>query len=132
MIRGQVLGAAGVMPTEEIFAALLRVQDSLPPTSVPPSIKVSALVITRWSSKPSGKGASFGKSRNSFPPCKYCGKISHPAKKCWKEFGKPEWMLAATGGKPRSSPLILVAPAPVAPPFGNFQVAVSLTELAYL
>ena len=30
MIRGQVLGGSRVLPTEEIFAAALRVQDSLP------------------------------------------------------------------------------------------------------
>ena len=82
MIRGQVLGGAQVMPTEEIFVAALRVQDSLPPSSVPPSTKVSTLVVTRESSKPSGKGATSGKSRNSFPSCKYCGKMSHPAEKC--------------------------------------------------
>ena len=47
MIRGQVLGGARVMPTEEIFAAALRVQDSLSPSSVPPSTEVSVLVVTR-------------------------------------------------------------------------------------
>ena len=87
------------MPTEEIFAAALRVQDSLPQSSVPPSTEVSALVVTRGSSKPSRKGAMSGKSRNSFPPCKYYGKMSHPAEKCWKEFGKPGWVLTAVGGK---------------------------------
>ena len=46
MIRGQVLGGARVMPTEEIFAAALWVQDSLPQSSVPPSTEVSALVVT--------------------------------------------------------------------------------------
>ena len=107
------------MPTEEIFAVALRVQDSLPLSSVPPT-EVSALVITGGSSKPSGKGAASGKSWNSFPPCKYCGKMSHPAEKCWKEFGKPRWVLAVAGGKSGSAPLILVAPAPTAPPSGNF------------
>ena len=83
MIRGQVLGGTRVMPTEEIFAAALRVQDILSLSSVPPSIEVSALVVTGGGSlKPSGKGAASGKSRNSFPPCKYCGKMSHPAEKC--------------------------------------------------
>ena len=82
MIRGQVLGGARVMPTEEIFAAALWVQDSLPQSSVPPSTEVSALVVTGGSSKPSRKGAVSGKSWNSFPPCKYCGKMLHLAKKC--------------------------------------------------
>ena len=37
MIRGQLLGGSRVLPTEEIFAAALRVQDSLP-TSIPRSL----------------------------------------------------------------------------------------------
>ena len=82
MISGQVLGGARVMPIEEIFAAALRVQDSLPLSLVHPSTEVFALVVTRGSSKPSRKAASSRKSRNSFPPCKYCGKMSHPAEKC--------------------------------------------------
>ena len=101
MIRGQVLGGARVMPTEEIFAAALRVQESPSSSSVPPSTKVSVLVVTGGgggSSKPSGKGVASGKSQNSFPPWKYCGKMSHPTEKCWKEFRNPGWVLAVAGG----------------------------------
>ena len=57
------------------------VQESLPPSSVPPSTEVSTLAATWGSSKPSKKGAPSSKSRNSFPPCKYCGKMSHPTGK---------------------------------------------------
>ena len=46
----------------------------------------------------SGKSTSSGKTQNSYPPCKYCGKPTHPSEKCWKEFGKPAWALAASGG----------------------------------
>ena len=45
MICGQVLGGARVMPTEEIFAAALRVQDSLSQSLIPPSTEVFALVV---------------------------------------------------------------------------------------
>ena len=139
MIRGQVLGGARVMTVEEIFAAALRVQDSLPPSSISPTSEVSALVVSGGPSKASGKGSSSGKPRNSFPPCKYCGKTSHPAEKCWKEFGKPAWVLAATGRKQFSTstsahtpsvPTSVVSLASVPP--GSLQIAVSPSELAYL
>ena len=90
------------------------------------------------SSKPFGKGATSGKSRNFFPPWKYCRKMSHPDKKCWKEFGKPGWVLLAAGVKSRSAPLnvfaplIPVAPATAATPSDNFKTTVSPAELSYL
>ena len=64
--------------------------------------------------------------------------MSHPTEKCWKEFGKPGWVLVAAGMKLRSAPLnvfaplIPVAPATAATPSDNFKTAVSPTELAYL
>ena len=57
--------------------------------------------------------------------------MSHPAEKCWKEFGKPGWVLTAAGGKSGSAP-VAPAPTPTAPPSSNFQIAVSPAELAYL
>ena len=68
------------MPTEEIFVAALRVQDSLPSSSVPPSTKVSALVVTRESSKPSGKRAASGKSRNPSLHASILGRCHIPLK----------------------------------------------------
>ena len=139
MIRGQVLGGTRVMTIEEIFAAALWVQDSLPPSSVPPTSEVSALVVLGGPSTASGQGSSSGKPRNSFPPCKYCGKTSHPAEKCWKEFGKPAWVLAATGGKQLFAsigahtpcvPTSVVSPASVPP--GSIHIVISPSELAYL
>ena len=34
------------------------------------------------------------KGKQIFMPCTYCGKTTHPSKKCWKEFGKPGWAQA--------------------------------------
>ena len=103
MIRGQVLGGSRVLPTEEIFAAALRVQDSLPSSQTMQPTETSALIVSAGAHRASGKGASSGKNRTSYPPCKYCGKTSHPAEKCWKEFGKPAWAMAASGGKASST-----------------------------
>ena len=85
MIRGQVLGGSCVMPIEEIFSADLRVHDSVPPLLVSSSANISALVASgglRGPMKPSEKGNVQGKSCNSFPPCKYCRKMSHLPEKC--------------------------------------------------
>ena len=120
------------MPTAEIFAPALWVQGSLPPSLVPPSAEVYALVVTGGSSKPSRKGEESRKSKKSFHLCKYCGKMSHLAEKCWKKLGKPGWVLAVAGGKSGSAPLISVALASAAPPFGNFHIVVSPAKLAYL
>ena len=98
MIRGQVLGGSRVMTIDEIFSIAIRAHDSVPPSSISPLVDASALVVSGGSGGPpksAGKGASMGKLCNSFPPCKYCGKMSHQADKCWKEFGKPAWVLAA-------------------------------------
>ena len=84
MIRGQLLGGSRVMPIDEIFSATIRVHDSVPPSSISSSVDASALVVYEGSGGPPkfvGKGASMGRLRNSFPPCKYYGKMSHQAKK---------------------------------------------------
>ena len=47
MIRGQVLGGSRVLPTEEIFAAALRVQDSLPTSQTSQPVETSALIALR-------------------------------------------------------------------------------------
>ena len=103
MIRGQVLGGSRVLPTEEIFAAALRVQDSLPTSHSSQPVETSALIASGGAPRASGKSTSSGKTRNSYPSCKYCGKPTHPLEKCWKEFGKPAWALAASGGKASST-----------------------------
>ena len=46
MIRGQVLGGSRVLPTEEIFAAALRVQDSLPTSQSSQPVETSALIAS--------------------------------------------------------------------------------------
>ena len=46
MIRGQVLGGSRVLPTEEIFAAALRVQDSMPTSQSSQPLETSALIAS--------------------------------------------------------------------------------------
>ena len=98
MIRGQVLARSCVMPIEEIFSAALWVHDNVPTSLVSPSTDISALATFRGPPKPLGNGNLQGKSHNSFSPCKYYGKMSLSAEKCWKEFGKLAWVLAAYRG----------------------------------
>ena len=48
-------------------------------------------------------GRPTAKGKQIFPPCTYCGKTTHDSKKCWKEFGKPEWaqaMFSSTTASP--------------------------------
>ncbi|XP_078433700.1 uncharacterized protein LOC144704992 [Wolffia australiana] len=132
MIRGQVLGGSRVLPTEEIFAAALRVQDSLPSSQSSQPIETSALTASGGASRASGKGASSGRTRTSYPPCKYCGKTSHPSEKCWKEFGKPAWAMAVSGGKafPTSSTADGSSTTPLAS--GTVSLTLSPSELAYI
>ena len=99
MIRGQVLGGSRVLPTEEIFAAALRVQDNLPASQSSQPTETSALIASGGAPRASGKSAPSGRTRNSYPSCKYCGKTTHPSEKCWKEFGKPAWAVATARGK---------------------------------
>ena len=49
MIRGQVLGGSRVLPTEEIFAAALRVQDSLPASQSSQPTETSVLIDVSFS-----------------------------------------------------------------------------------
>ena len=86
MIRGQVLGGSRVLPTEEIFAVALRVQDSLATSQTSQPVETSALIASGGAPRASGKSTSSGKTRTSYPPCKYCGKPTHPSEKCWKEL----------------------------------------------
>ncbi|XP_078447196.1 uncharacterized protein LOC144716056 [Wolffia australiana] len=133
MIRGQVLGGPRVLPTEEIFAAALRVQDNLPPSLTAQPSEISPLIASGGAPKASGKGATSRKTRNSYPPCKYCVKQSHPSEKCWKEFGKPSWALAATGGK--ASPTSSSAggsSSTTSSAAGTVSLALSPSELAYI
>ena len=134
MIRGQVLGGSRVLPTEEIFAAALRVQDSLPSSQSSQSVETSALMASGGAPRVSGKSTSSGKTRNSYPPCKYCGKPTHPSEKCWKEFGKPAWALAASGGKPSSTPSQVEGSSSTTIPSaaGAVSLALSPSELAYI
>ena len=64
-----------------------------------------------------------GCRHNLFPPCSHCGKQNHPAKKCWKQFGKPSTTQA-----------VLTPPAPfsLAPPnIPAPQYDVTLTSVEY-
>ena len=136
MIHGQVLAGSRVMPIDKIFSAAIQVHDSVPPSLISSSADASALVVSGGSGgppKPDGKGASMGKSRNSFPPCKYCGKMSHQVEKCWKELGKPAWVLAAYRGKTPSVTLSTsTASMPAVPVRSDYQISVSFAKLAYL
>jgi hypothetical protein len=38
-----------------------------------------------------GRGGSFNKSKNKFPPCQLCGRTNHPVFKCYKRFD-PNYM----------------------------------------
>ena len=71
MIRGQVLGGSRVLPTEEIFAAALRVQDSLPTYQSSQPVETSTLIASGGAPRASGKSTPSEKTRNSYPPCKY-------------------------------------------------------------
>ena len=136
MIRGHVLDESRVMPIDESFSAAIWVHDSLPPSSISSSVDASALVVFGGSGGPpkfAGKGASMGKLCNSFPPCKYCGKMSHQAEKCWKEFGKPAWVLAAYWGKTTSATSSTSsASMTTAPIRSDYHISISSAELAYL
>ena len=133
MIRGQVLGGSRVLPTEEIFAAALRVQDSFSDSQSSQPIETSALITSGGAPRASGKSAPSGRTRTSYPSCKYCGKTTHPSEKCWKEFGKPAWAMAAAGGKTSAT----MSPAdgsssttPLAA--GTVSLTLSPSELAYI
>ena len=131
MIRGQVLGGSRVLHTEEIFAAALRVQDSLPTSQSPQLLDTSALIMSGGTPR---RSTPFGKTRNSYPPCKYCGKTTHPSEKCWKEFGKPAWAMAASGGK-TSSPQSTAdgsSSSTIPSASGTVSLALSPSELAYI
>ena len=132
MIRGQVLGGSRVLPTKEIFAGALRVQDSLAQSSQP--VKTSALIASGGAPRASGKSTSSGKTRTSYPPCKYCGKPTHPSEKCWKEFGKAAWALAASGGRASSTTSPAEGSSSTTTPSaaGTVSLALSLSELAYI
>ena len=67
MIRGQVLGGSRVLPTEEIFAAALRVQDSLPTSQSSQPIETSAIIASGGAPR---RSTPSGKTRTSYPPCK--------------------------------------------------------------
>ena len=134
MIRGQVLGGSRVLPTEEIFAAALRVQDSLPTSQTSQPVETSALIASGGAPRASGKSTSSGKTRTSYPPCKYCGKSTHPSEKCWKEFGKPAWALAASGGRASSTTSPTEGSSSTTAPSaaGTVSLALSPSELAYI
>ena len=129
-----MLGGSRVLPTKEIFAAALRVQDSLPTSHSSQPVETSALIASGGAPRASGKSTPSGKTRNSYPPCKYCGKPTHPSDKCWKEFGKPAWALAASGGKaslttsPAEGSSSTTTPSAV----GAVSLALSPSELAYI
>ena len=129
-----MLGGSRVLPTEEIFAAALRVQDSLPTSQTSQPVKTSALIASSGAPRASGKSTSSGKTRTSYPPCKYCGKPTHPSDKCWKEFGKPAWALAASGGRASSTTSPPEGSSSTTTPSaaGTVSLALSPSELAYI
>ena len=130
MIRGQVLGGSRILPTEEIFAAVLRVQDSLPTSQSSQPIETSALIASGGAPR---RSTPSGKTRTSFPPCKYCGKTTHPSKKCWKEFRKPAWAMAASGGTTSSTMSTADGSSLTTPSAsGTVSLALSPSELAYI
>ena len=133
MIRGQVFGGSRVLPIEEIFAAALRVQDSLPTSQSSQPVETSALIASGGALRASGKSTPSGKTWTSYPPCKYCGKPTHPSEKCWKEFGKPAWALAASGGKASSTTSTADGSSSTTPSAaGTVSLALSPSELAYI
>ena len=130
MIRGQVLGGSRVLPTEEIFAAALQVQDSLPTSQSSQPLETSALIASGGAPR---RSTPSGKTRNSYPPCKYCGKTSHPSEKCWKEFGKPAGAMAASRGKTSSTLSTADGSSSTTPSAsGTVNLALSPSELAYI
>ena len=130
MIRGQVLGGSRVLPTEEIFAAALRVQDNLPTSQSSQPLETSALIGSGGAPR---RSTHSGKTRNSYPPCRYCGKTSHPSEKCWKEFGKPAWAMGASGGKTSSTLSTADGSSSTTPSAsGTVSLALSPSELAYI
>ena len=130
MIRGQVLGGSRVLPTKEIFAAALRVQDSLPTSQSSQPLETSALIASGGAPR---RSTPSGKTQNSYPPCKYCGKTTHPSEKCWKEFGKPAWAMAASGGKTSSTLSTVDGSSSTTPSAsGTVSLALSPSELAYI
>ena len=132
MIHGQVLGGSRVLPTKEIFAAALLVQDSLPTSQSSQPLETSAL-IALWGGGAPRRSTPSGKTRNSYPPCKYCGKMTHPSEKCWKEFGKPAWAMAASGGKTSSTLSTADGSSSTTPSASRtVSLALSPSELAYI
>ena len=133
MIRGQVLGGSRVLPTEEIFVAALRVQDSFPASQSSQPTETSALIASGGAPRASRKNASSGRTRNSYPSCKYCGKTTHPSEKCWKEFGKPAWAMAAAGGKTSATMSPADGSSSTTPSAaGTVSLTLSPSELAYI
>ena len=109
-------------------------QDSLPTSHSSQPVETSALIASGGAPRASGKSTPSGKTRNSYPPCKYCGKPTHPSEKCWKEFGKPAWALAASGGKASStmSPAKGSSSTTTPSAAGAVSLALSPSELAYI
>ena len=73
MIRGQVLGGSRVLPTEEIFAAALRVQDSLPTSQSSQPVETSVLIASGGAPRASGKSTPSGKTGTPIHPASTAG-----------------------------------------------------------
>ena len=71
MIRGQVLGGSRVLPTEEIFAAALRVQDSLPTSQSSQPLETSALIASGEAPR---RSTPSGKTRTPIHPASTVGR----------------------------------------------------------
>ena len=112
---------------------LTRYRDSLPTSQSSQPTETSALIALGEAPRASGKSAPFGRTRTSYPLCKYCRKTTHPSEKCWKEFGKPAWAMAASGGKTSSTTSTTEGSSSTTPSAaGTVNLVLSPSELAYI
>ena len=83
--------------------------------------KSSALLVSSTRGQDGGRNSKATISRGGLPtakgeqicpPCTYCGKTTHASKKCWMDFGKPEWAQAIFSSiTPSSTPHSLSTPS---------------------
>ena len=128
------LGDPGYYPLRRFLQLHFECRTAFPPPILRSLSRLQHSSHQVGAPRASGKSTSSGKTRNSYPPCKYCGKPTHPSEKCWKEFGKPAWALAASGGKTSSTTSQVEGSSSTTIPSaaGAVSLALSPSELAYI
>ena len=120
IIRGQVLGGSRVLPTEEIFAAALRVQDSLPTSQTSQPVETSALIASGGLPGRLGRAHRLGRSGPPIHPASTTGSRLTHQRSGGRNLGSllGPW-LPLEAGHPRLCPRRRDHPRPLLPRLGE-------------